>query len=315
MAKFIERHPSRLTTGSGSWRSPATSANDSLLFALNEYVRSELVRFDRASQAWRPEWDGAPAYEFDFSRDTHWVAYTHYPDHAIWKARPDGGERVRLTDGSLEAHQPHWSPDGSRIALMAKKRNGAWRIFWVSSNGGPLQEILPGNQDQGVPTWSPDGRFLVFGDLLSRKPTSEMSIHLLDLESRRVSDLPASRGLWSPRWSPDGKYIAAITSDSSALRILPSGGSQWKELSRMLFIDNATWSADSHYIYFDGQVLPTHFELFRISIPAGKLERLTDLGDFIRSPENWFGVAPDGTLLASRGAVTQEIWALKCVLP
>ncbi|MGA8026947.1 MAG: protein kinase, partial [Bryobacteraceae bacterium] len=132
----------QLTGGPGSWTWPAISPTDSTLFAFHESTRSNLVRLDLESGSWKPEWDGVSAYELDFSRDGKWVTYAD-PDHAIWKARPDASERVRLTDRTLEAHEPHWSPDGRQIAMMAKKKTGEWRVFCIPSGGGQPQELLP----------------------------------------------------------------------------------------------------------------------------------------------------------------------------
>ena len=52
------------------------------------------------------------------------AAYTYLLDHAIWKARPDGSQRVRLSAAGIEAHQPHWSPDGSSIVFAGLRNPG-----------------------------------------------------------------------------------------------------------------------------------------------------------------------------------------------
>ncbi len=308
------RKPVRLTDGPGSWSWPLPLANSSQILAINDSSRSELCRWNFTSKIWEPMWDKAAASELNYSRDGNWVVFSE-PDHTIWKSKADGSGRAQLTDASLEAHQPHWSPDSRRVAFMGKKSNGEWRIFMVSADGGPPEQLSKGGEDQGVPTWSPDGRYILYGERLGRKPRAEMSLHLLDAATREVRTLVHSAGLWSPRWSPNGKYIAAITSDSKALRISEWPGNEWNEAARMLFIDNAVWSADSGYVYFNGQRETGHYELFRVDIPTGRLERVVDLKGFSLADENWFGVAPDGSPLASRGAFQSEIWELQCVLP
>jgi Tol biopolymer transport system component len=256
------------------------------------------------------------AFELDYSRDAQWVAYSYFPDHMIWKAKADGSGQVKLTDPDtvLEAHQPHWSPDGSHIAFMGRNKHGQWRVFQVPSNGGVPEELLSTGESWGVPTWSQDGRFLSFGERFSAKRRAEMAIHLLDLRDRRVSEIPGTKGLWSSRWSRDGRYIAAITTDSQAIRIVRWPGSQWKELVRMKYIDNLAWSADSRYLHFDAEDENDHYWLFRLSVPEGKLERIADLATFPWD-ENWWGVAPDGTPLGLRATGVSEIYALKCALP
>ena len=305
----------QLTDGHGSWIWPAVSPAGSTVFALSAFLRPELVRWDANSQSWKAEWQGAPVYEVDFSRDGKWAAYAQYPDHTIWKARADGTGRTRLTDQSLEAHQPRWFPDGSKIGFMAKKKTGEWRIFTVPPSGGKLEELLPAHEDQGVPTWSPDGRFVVFGDLQLRKPRSKMSIHLFDIETRQLSEVRGSEGLWTARWSPNGQYLAALTSDSKKLVVARWTDLRWKELSEAHLIDDVAWSPDSRHIYFDSETESGHRELHRVSIPERKVGLVADLTEFTLPEDPWFGVAADGTPLGFRATSAQEIWALQCDLP
>jgi len=96
---------------------------------------------------------------------------------------------------------------------------------------------------------------------------------------------------------------------------LPLGKTALVTLARMLFVDNATWSADSRCIYFNGISAQGGKGLFRVSVPQGRLERLADLTDFEDPQENWYGVTPEGAPLAFRAVNVQEIFALKCELP
>jgi Tol biopolymer transport system component/DNA-binding winged helix-turn-helix (wHTH) protein len=188
--------PYRLTNGGpGSWHWPVFSRDGSTIFATSRSLRSELVRFDPASNLWLPKWRGAPAFELDYSRDGKWVVYTNVADHTLWKSRQDGSMQMELTDAQIEAHQAHWSPDGSRIAFMGKNHSGKWRVMLVSRNGGKSEELIPSGENQGVPTWSPDGNQIIFGDRLGRRTRAEMSIHLLDLRSLPIWKVPKGSGV------------------------------------------------------------------------------------------------------------------------
>ena len=70
----------------------------------------------------RPLLRGLSAYELDYSRDSNWIAYTLYPEHSVWRCRRDGSDQRQLSPPGMVAHQPHWSPDDTRIAFMGRQR-------------------------------------------------------------------------------------------------------------------------------------------------------------------------------------------------
>ena len=124
---------------------------------------------------------------------------------SAWHAKADGSDRIQLTPDAYEAHQPHWSPDGSRIAFMARKPGKPWRIVILDVASGATEEPIPEGGEQGVPTWSKDGHSLVFGELLFVKDPTSMRIHFFDEQTPRVSELPGSEKLMDAamvaRWS------------------------------------------------------------------------------------------------------------------
>jgi hypothetical protein len=109
--------------------------------------------------------------------------------------------------------------------------------------------------------------------------------------------------------------MLALSSDSEGLFVLACPGTEWKQVLRMRFIDNAMWSADSRYIYFNGRPDVDHMKLFRLEMKAGAIpEDLADLKDFAWPPDNWFGVTPAGVPLALHDASAEEIFALDYIL-
>jgi len=220
------------------------------VFAIGQSMRGELERFDPQTKDFKPYLSRVSGVEPDFSRDGRWITYAAFPERTLWKMRVDGTERLQLTFPPISVIQPHWSPDGTRIALMGKTQDKPMRIYLVSSNGGTPVESNGHPGDEGVPTWSPAGRYIVFGDLLTGKPHSEMSIHVLDVAQDKVTELPESRGLWSPRWSPDGRYILAMTPDFQKLKLFNCQTRTWKDLFDAFNIDFPAWSQDSSHIFF-----------------------------------------------------------------
>lgn len=155
----------RLTNGPVSFDSVALGADASTVFALGTNFNSELARFDSKHREFVPFWKGVPAIDVAFSNDGSQAAYRRLPEDTLWISRSDGSEARQPTQPPLEAYQPHWSPDGARIAFMGRTPGKPYRIFVISPAVGTPQAIKPDDAfDQGVPSWSADGKHLVFGE-------------------------------------------------------------------------------------------------------------------------------------------------------
>jgi Tol biopolymer transport system component len=311
MGRFNENSkPVPLTNGPGDWRWPVVSERSKEIFAIHSVSEPQLTSLDGTNKEWRPFWNGAPFYEMEFSHDGTRTTFIRYPDYTLWTANVEGGDRIQLTHGEVEAHEPHWSADGSQIAFMGRRKGEDWRIEVISARGGPAVEPLPSGKGQGVPTWSPDGKGILFGDRTEAKPGPNMNVHYVDLATHAMKDLPNSYGLWSPRWSPDGKYIAAPSFDGTNLSLLKWPESEWKNVLRMRAIENVMWSPDSRYIYFKGRKVVDCSELYRLRVADGKLDMVVDLKDFRWAAETWFGLTPTGTPLALYESSPQEVFAI-----
>ncbi len=306
----------QLTAGPIDYQFATPTPDGRRILANGMQTTGELVRFAPGGGLGGRYLDGLNAIDLDFSRDGGWVVYIRLPERALWKARADGSGAVRLTPPSMTASQPHWSPDGSRIAFMAETPGTVNRIYLVSPRGGAPVPASTDGAEQGVPTWSPDGREIVFGDRNHRKPL-EMSIHVLNLKSGAIRQLPGSTGLWTPRWSPNGAYIAAISMDApERLTLYNRASGQWRDLAVFGITDNPAWSADSQYIYFRGieddreSGIHRNKALYRISVSGGPPQLRVNLENFTGVPDEWFGLAPDGSLLGLRGVRMQEIYSI-----
>src|SRR6185369_5418106 len=188
-----------------------------------------------------------------------------------------------------------------------------WNIYLISSEGGTPQRILPSEHSEMDANWSPDGKSLVFGSLM----VPNMPISTIDLDSRRVSTLPGSMGLYSPRWSPDGKYIAAITTEPPhKLMLFELTAQKWTEVFGFE-MGYPSWSHDGKYIYFvdahsPGQNVP--WRVARLRLRDRKIETIVDFQRVGRltvgTIVEWFGIAPDDSPLMARDISTQELYAI-----
>jgi WD40 repeat protein len=303
-----------LTNDARSWRSPAVAPGAYTVFAVGAQSQGELVSLPPSGAGSQRVLPGASGYELDYSRDGSAVAWARFPDHTIWRSQPDGSDLHQLSPAGIEAHQPHWSPDGTRIAFMGKRagRNARWRIYIVPSPGGSLDEPLPDGDDQGVPTWSGDGHSLIFGDLRVPAGFEHALIHEVDLRTLARSTIPAPVGLWSPRMSPDGRYLAAVSYDSRSLYLRDNRGGTWRERASFQFLEEPIWSRDSAWIQFVVRYPTGRVAIFRIDAAQGPARETVDLSasQFEQAGATWFGIGPDGSPLGFRG-IAEEIYSLK----
>jgi Tol biopolymer transport system component len=313
------REPMQLTTGPMQLWGAIASPDSKRLFAVGRQPRTELVHYDPKSGQFLPYAEGISAEGLDFSTDGKWMAYVAYPEGSLWRAKADGSEREQLTFPPLRVSMPRWAPDGKQIAFMATLPGKPERIYLISSDGGAPQQVTNGEsgpQGDFDPAWSPDGTSLAFGGFpyLGQVPT-KLTIHLLDLKTRRISQLPGSDGLWSIRWSPNGNYIAALLRGSENLMLYDLRTHQRIELASAV-INYPSWSRDSEFIYFDTAGSDPSF--FRVRIRDRKIQRIVSLKDIRRTLGTfgpWTGVAPDGSLLLQRDAGASEIYALDWEAP
>ena len=285
------------------------------IFALGTQERGKLLRFDAPSKRFVPYLGGMAAFELDYAPDNKSIVYVRYPDRSLWKAHSDGTERIELVAARMEAAEPHWSPDGSKIAFMGQMNHGPRRIYLIDSTGGHLKELNLGGRPEGVPTWGHRGSFIVYGDVLQDPPRT-MHLHLFDTKSLAVTEISGSDGLWTPRWSPNDRFVSALSTDNRRLKIYDFQSKRWRDLASFPKIEYTQWTADSQYIHFRALLNePSPLQvnrraLYRIKVDSGNLEKITDLDDFPFGIHEWFGITPDGQPLGLGGFYLRNIYAI-----
>jgi Tol biopolymer transport system component len=313
-----EASPTQLTVGPLMFSDPTPSPDGKTLYVLGQQRRFDLISPGGKAQQFSVYFPGVSAGEADVQRGGEWIVYVEHPGLTLWRSRADGSSRTQLSYPPMQVHMPRWSPDGSKVAFMASRPGKSWKIFVMPAEGGTQQELTSGERNQGEPTWTPQGDSIVFAGMpwLEYGATKGPNIHVVDLKTSQISDVPESENLFSPRCSPDGRHIAALSADSTKLMLYDTEKKNWTRLADSRFAFE-NWSHDGRYLFAEEYPEKTD-DFVRVSIPGGRVERLLSLKEIPRGfdPwELWIGLTPDDSPLLMRDRSTEEIYRLDVRLP
>jgi dipeptidyl aminopeptidase/acylaminoacyl peptidase len=149
--------------------------------------------------------DTSPA----FSPDGHWVAFQRAVDFdagkgGIFLIRTDGSGLRRLTDDTLGAGYPRWSPDGKRILFSQRVEATTFAPgpLWVVDVAGGKPTPLTDPTDPGISfggDWSPDGAQIVFDYFVPGSGQPELRV--VNADGTHPSTLLIGGGE-TPDWGP-----------------------------------------------------------------------------------------------------------------
>jgi Tol biopolymer transport system component len=310
--------PVELASAPLSFDDPSPSRDGHTIYALGGLSEQfDVVRFDATSHQFKPVLPGFHVNEVEFSPDHQWMLYTNW--NQIWRSRPDGSDRLQLAGPPSIPHNyfAHWSPD-SRHILFEDVEDGKGTIYLVSAEGGPAQQPLPPGPSRRGATWSPDGQkigFTVDEDAGKASP-AEPSIYFFDLAQGRSTMVPGSAGLISPRWSPDARFMAAVSEDGSAMKLLDRKTHRWTEIAHGTLISFPVWSPDS--VLFFQDILAPGEPVYRFQPGGSAPRRAYSFEDILQSGAQrcaFWGFAPDGSLLVEVNRGGGDLYALTLSLP
>ena len=81
----------------------------------------------------------------------------------IWRINSDGSGEVQLTNGEDGESSPRWSPDGTRVAFLAKRgEDEHTQIYVMRNRGGEASPLTAHDSSVGSFQFSPDGGQVFF---------------------------------------------------------------------------------------------------------------------------------------------------------
>lgn len=304
---------SKLTNGPLRFLSPVTAREGSRVFFLGLDQPAGMQVFNDKDGFHRVPGFLANATRVDFSRNGVWVAWTDHDDR-LWRAKAaDGSDKLQLAPDYMDVFMAHWSPDSSRLAVMAREPGKVWRLYLIDADGGTPESVLNETRNAADPGWSADGQDLVFGrepDPMGKEGGSH-TIEIVHLATRTTESVPSSEGMFSPRWSPDGKWIAALSLNQKSVWIYDVAKQRWKELAQTSAAD-PIWTSDSKALYVHA-FLAEKQPLLRIGVPNGDLHTVTDLSGFNdRATINYFfgGLTPVNEPMVQPHVGTGDLYTL-----
>ncbi len=242
----------------------------------------QFQRYDVALKKFIPVATAPDTFAILPSPDGAWAAIIK-SDWSLWRTKMDGSAGVQLTSPPLNATQPQWSPDGTKIAFEAHRFGEPVRAYVVSAEGGPIQEVLALKGQQSVPAWSPDGSKIAVA--VNVDPPSDTSgqrgIFIVDWSSQQAEKIPGSEGLTSPMWSPDGEYFTAKRADQHELLLFDRQTQNWNSIAKATVVSGLTWSRDSKYLYMQN-LAEQGQPVFRLRAGDFKPERVISFESFLK---------------------------------
>jgi hypothetical protein len=293
----------RITGNQVQIEASAPGRDGNSLFVLGRMDQGQMQAFDPRTKKFVPFLDGLAALEFVISPDRQWMAYTEYPTGYLWKSRLDGSEAQQLTHSYALMEQ--WSPDGKSLVYSDWKK-----LYRVSAEGGPPEKLIEVGKYEVAPTWFPDGKSIAFNYYNFSDQVMD-GLHVLDLDSRKVSDMPNSRGYYFPSWSPDGKLLVAAGHDPPRMMLYSPETKAWTELKRFDVPWNYwVWSSDSKSLYM--ALVQGHNGIYRLTVPDGNWERVSGMEGILgaRPLDSFMSLTEQGQPVIMSHTGVAQIYAL-----
>lgn len=131
------------------------------------------------------------------------IAFTYGGD--LWVTGREGGRSLRLTSTPAVESDPHFSPDGERIAFTSN-RSGTPAVYVVSVHGGEARRLTWYPAAAYARGWTPDGTRILYATSRKTAPTGYDRLWTVSPEGGPSKLLPAPWG-HNASYAPDGRRL------------------------------------------------------------------------------------------------------------
>jgi Tol biopolymer transport system component len=170
----------------------------------------------------------------------------------LWLLEVQRGIFSRLTFHPGVGYTAAWSPDGSRLAVVAF---GA-QVQTRPANGSATPVSVSSDLAASIRDWSSDGHTIL---VQQQNSNTGMDVLALPLTDKPQSFTPVLNSRFDeilPRLSPDGHWMAYISNESGRGEVyvvpFPGPGGRWQISNNgvAMGIPGITWSRDGKELYF-----------------------------------------------------------------
>ncbi len=232
----------------------------------------------------------------------------------LYKMDPSGNQVARLTNTTAQDHEPAWSYDNKRIAVVRYRLDGTvgkgdiWLMNADGTNGHWLRDTQS-PWDLMDPSWAPDGSHL----LVSLWVSPNWYLAKIDVATGTITLLhPYGGGIIGIRPSYDhaGQRIIYVGATRLTLDQVSADGSGHKirYTSGSGAVEHPSFSPDGKRIAFEKGPIPGNTNVYVKDLGTGVVTRLTSS----TAADGFATWSPDGTKLAfvSERSGAAQVWTM-----